>query len=234
LKDALAHAYVFAFFGGVGAEDFTLFEYSAIPIVFSTLIVTVVLMNILIAFLSNAFSKLEEEQKINQLREIGQMLLDLEVIVYFFKYCLTRKAVRFGEYENMLYNNWDVLSVRADPKIKEMVNDLKYTFIFKVLKHGSSSSIQKEKDSINDRLKTFKNSVKSIEDKLDQVLGYVEDQEMFLQKQRETDKNRNRINSYMENRMENLESRFQNLYEPEFQTKNGYNSCQNIKNNIGL
>lgn len=47
---------------------------------------TIVLMNILIAYLSNLFSRLEDAQKLNDLKEKAVLILDLEIIVMFFKY----------------------------------------------------------------------------------------------------------------------------------------------------
>ena len=85
---SIQSAYVWTMFGGVEQSDFEDFNYGTIAIIFGTLIVTVVLFNILIAFLSNLFSRLEDQQKANDLREKAQMMLDHEVIKLFFFYKL--------------------------------------------------------------------------------------------------------------------------------------------------
>lgn len=73
-----------------GAED-TSFElkYSHIALVIGSIFVTVVLLNILIAYLSNLFSRLEDAQKLHDLKEKAVLILDLEILVMFFKYKLT-------------------------------------------------------------------------------------------------------------------------------------------------
>jgi hypothetical protein len=69
LKKGLANAYVFSLFGGIEGSDFESYSYAGIPIVFGTLIVTIVLLNILIAYLSNVFSRLEDKQRSDDLKE---------------------------------------------------------------------------------------------------------------------------------------------------------------------
>ena len=76
--------YIMTLFGGVSVDDFHINPLVTVSIVFGTLMVTIVLMNILIAHLSNIFSRLEERQQINDLKEKAGMTLDLEVIFYFF------------------------------------------------------------------------------------------------------------------------------------------------------
>lgn len=90
-KENFANAYVFSLFGGIEGGDFDSFSYSGIAIIFGTVIVTIVLLNILIAFLSNVFSRLEDQQKSNDIKEKAQMVLDLEIVLYFFGKLLRKK-----------------------------------------------------------------------------------------------------------------------------------------------
>ena len=99
---SIQSAYVWTMFGGVESSDFDDFNYGSIAIIFGTLIVTVVLLNILIAFLSNLFSRLEDQQRANDLREKAQMMLDVEVIVLFFKYKITGRNLKLNRYEDYL------------------------------------------------------------------------------------------------------------------------------------
>ena len=78
-------------------DDFTTQSYVTIAVVFGTVIVTIVMLNILIAFLSNEFSRLQDEQKINDLKEKASMMLDMEVILWFFKYIITRKITKLRD-----------------------------------------------------------------------------------------------------------------------------------------
>ena len=98
---SLGHAYVWTFFGGIEGSDFQSYDYAGIAIIFGTVMVTVVLLNILIAFLSNLFSRLEDQQKSSDLKEKASMILDLEVIIHFFKYILTGKEIKFRKFEKI-------------------------------------------------------------------------------------------------------------------------------------
>lgn len=94
-------AYLWTFFGGVEGSDFQEFPYSTITILFGTILVTVVLLNILIAYLSNLFSRLEDQQRASDFREKASMILDMEIIIYFFKYKLRGKVSKFLEYNKL-------------------------------------------------------------------------------------------------------------------------------------
>lgn len=105
ISESFESAYFWLLFGGVGGEDFTEdspIKFPAIPIIFGTLMITIVLLNILIAYLSNLFSKLEEQQHVDDLREKASMILDLEIIVYFFKYRLTGKRNKYIKYNKLV------------------------------------------------------------------------------------------------------------------------------------
>jgi hypothetical protein len=112
-------AYVWTFFGGVEGGDFKEFQYSTITIMFGTILVTVVLLNVLIAYLSNLFSRLEDQQHANDLREKASMILDLEIVSYFFKYKLTGKISNFLKYNKLRERKIATLDVK---KSQELVN----------------------------------------------------------------------------------------------------------------
>lgn len=95
----MGNAYVWTFFGGIEGDDFLKFDYAGLAMIFGTVMVTIILLNILIAFLSNLFSRLEDKQKSNDLKEKASMILDLEVVVHFFRFVITGKARAFKRFE---------------------------------------------------------------------------------------------------------------------------------------
>ena len=76
-------AYIFTFFGGVEQDHFEA-RFIFFPMVIGTMIVTIILLNVLIAFMSNVYNKMEETQVVRSLTEKGSMLLDLEVYISLF------------------------------------------------------------------------------------------------------------------------------------------------------
>lgn len=99
IGESLSQAYLVTFFGGIEKDDFGMYDLAGIPVIFGSVMVTIVLLNILIAFLSNLFSRLEDQQRTNNLKERGSMILDFEVIVYFFSYVLTRRVSKIKKLE---------------------------------------------------------------------------------------------------------------------------------------
>lgn len=71
-------AYIFTFFGGVEQDHFEA-RYIFFPMVIGTMIVTIILLNVLIAFMSNVYNSMELIQSFLSLKEKASMLLDLEV-----------------------------------------------------------------------------------------------------------------------------------------------------------
>jgi hypothetical protein len=72
-------------FGGIEKSDLDINSSSSIVIVVGTLFITIILLNILIAYLSNLFSRLEQEQKKKKLQGQADIILDTEVLIYCFK-----------------------------------------------------------------------------------------------------------------------------------------------------
>jgi hypothetical protein len=103
-EESFIYSYIWAIFGGVEGGNFEDFRFAAIPIIFGTVIVMIVLLNILIGLLSSIYCVLETQQVSNAIREKASMILDLEVMVHFFKYAMKKKSKRIKEldkYENL-------------------------------------------------------------------------------------------------------------------------------------
>ena len=81
--------YYWVIFGGFDNEAFEI-RFSYIAVIFGTIMVGVFLLNILIAYLSNEFSRLEEQQLISGWKEKASMNLSLELIAFFFKNGFTK------------------------------------------------------------------------------------------------------------------------------------------------
>lgn len=79
--------FTWVLFGSVEDVAFDV-QFSYIAIVFSALFITIVLLNILIAYLSNLFSRLEDQQKVSSLKEKAILILDFELIARFFRFSL--------------------------------------------------------------------------------------------------------------------------------------------------
>lgn len=84
---SFAEMYAYGLFGGIELDSFLESEYFFIPIIFGTLFISIVLLNILIAYLSNLFSSLEIKQHNIEMRQKAAMILEWEVIGYLFCYC---------------------------------------------------------------------------------------------------------------------------------------------------
>jgi hypothetical protein len=90
-------SYIWVLFGGISIKDFETNHLSSIAIFFGTILVTIILLNILIAYLSNLFSRLEEQQKIEEYKEKCNIILDSEIIIYFFRNLVYRIKQKFNK-----------------------------------------------------------------------------------------------------------------------------------------
>lgn len=116
-------------------------SYSAIAVVLGSMFVTIVLLNILVAYLSNLFSRLEEQQKVQELKERAALILDMEIFVMFFKYFITgkislRNNFEFEKYKRMLKSSTANNSVSMKDKqttknLKKYMSKEKYYYVFK-------------------------------------------------------------------------------------------------------
>jgi hypothetical protein len=115
--------------------------YAAIPIVLGSIFVTIIIINMLIAYLSNLFSRLEEQQRVQELTERASLILDKEVFVMFFKYFITgkmklRKQFEVEIYRQMLKGNKNsnkigLSSQKKTKNLREYLAKEKYLYIFR-------------------------------------------------------------------------------------------------------
>ena len=106
----LKNIYIWTIFAGIDDATFDV-SLSVIPVIFGTAIISVVLMNILIAYLSNEYSRLEERQIIAGLKTKAELNLDIELVISFFKRIFSskfRKSIQFHDrqYVHMM-ETWD-------------------------------------------------------------------------------------------------------------------------------
>ena len=133
-------AYLWTLFGAIEADDFSSAPYISIAIIFGTIIVTVIMLNILIAYLSNVFSRLEEQQSLNDLREKASMILDMEVILWLFRCKMTGKVGKLKELEHLKQQKYlqnlssdEDMGTDIPTKHKAILEDQKLFYIFKTL-----------------------------------------------------------------------------------------------------
>lgn len=112
-------AYVWLFLGGVEVGDFENFKFAIIIIFFGTVLMTIVLLNVLIAYLSNIFGRLEEQQNVNYLKEKASMILNLEIIGFLFKHKLSGQLSKFFKYEKLIKQR---ITTFDDHKSQNLVN----------------------------------------------------------------------------------------------------------------
>ena len=84
LTSKIRDAYIFSLFGGIEQDHFEA-KYIFFPIMVGTMIVTIILLNVLIAFMSNVYNKMEAKQIIISYQEKSSMLLDMEVYISLFQ-----------------------------------------------------------------------------------------------------------------------------------------------------
>ena len=70
--------------------------------------------------MSNLFSRLEDQQRVNNLREKARMMLDMEVVKSFFKYKFTGRSFRLRKYERYL-DQLPLESLEAVGKDQEVI-----------------------------------------------------------------------------------------------------------------
>lgn len=121
--DHLRDIYIWVVFGGIDQDSFAV-NLSFLVVGLGTILVTVILLNILIAYLSNLFSSLEETQTLDDLREKATFLLNIEIIIRFFRYFMMGKV---SVIENVRRQNYDILlsndtQERTDFMVKAAAN----------------------------------------------------------------------------------------------------------------
>jgi hypothetical protein len=163
-------------------EDNAFFKpYTAIPIVLGSMFVTIVLLNILIAYLSNLFSRLEEQQRVQELKQRAALILDVEVFVMFFKYGITGKTRLRNEFELETYkemlrgkNLKNQISFESRQKTKAIQQYLakeQYLFIFKQIDLANDLN----EDNIYQKIKSLDRSIEDLISVISKKSRYQED-----------------------------------------------------------
>jgi hypothetical protein len=160
----LGDVYYWIILGSI--EDYAFdVSYAAIPIVLGSLFVTIILLNILIAYLSNLFSRLEEQQRVQEMKERAGLILDIEVFVMFFKYGITGKNKLRNEFEMEKYRRMlkgkdqssgvNMQTKRKTKILKHYLSKEKYLYIFKKINLAKDLS----EENIYQRIKTLEKSI---------------------------------------------------------------------------
>lgn len=142
-SESLIEMYVYGLFGGVDGDAFGSQTYKFIPVVFTTMLIAVVLMNIMIAYLSNLFSALEENQKIIELQQKASLILEVEILHYLFKMCRCKCRKKKPNRKKLKAGDSILLKTRDKKKAKGK-------------KKCSGCLSKKNKDKSNDQAKEEK------------------------------------------------------------------------------
>ena len=143
--------------------------YAAIPIVIGSIFVTIIIINMLIAYLSNLFSRLEEQQRVQELTERASLILDMEVFVMFFKYFITgkvklRKKFEIEIYKQMLKgnsntgNNIGMSSKKKTKSLREYLAKEKYLYIFRRVNWSKDLA----EENIYQRIRTLEKNIQML------------------------------------------------------------------------
>ena len=149
--------YVLTLFGGLSSEDFNEYPFAAVSIIFGTVIITIVLLNILIAYLSNLFSRLEDCQLINDYKEKAGMALDLEVMIHLFKRKFKKKKRKWKQ--NKIIWQLDPDADQEEEKDKEKEEIL---YIFKPIDYKDMIEEDQLDDNIYKKLKLLIKDINKI------------------------------------------------------------------------
>lgn len=179
-KNSFTYTYALTLFGAIANDHFFKFNYAALGIIFGTLSVTILLMNILIAFLSNAFSRLEEQQHVNGLKEKASMILDFEVLIRFFKYYIPGAIKKFYKEELLMQQNLFQLNykthshnmfkithnTRKHKHVLQLENMREFLFIFKSVDFEEKETQEDIDQNIYKRVKVLNKSVGNLQEML--------------------------------------------------------------------
>ena len=78
-------SYVWIIYGGMDTSGLGQNYPVAVALIVGNILITIILVNILIAFLANLYNRLEEEEHIRKYQEMAAVVLDLEVVVYGYR-----------------------------------------------------------------------------------------------------------------------------------------------------
>ena len=122
--------------------------------------VTIILLNILIAFLSNEFSRMEDQQQINTLKKKASLILDVELIFKLFRE-LFRKPNNLNK-ENLRNGKRDQSKRNTDSK--------KMLFLMKKKSRASEFESQGFEKEVLDSLKHVVSKIDSLEERFEKFL----------------------------------------------------------------
>lgn len=104
LEDLFKFMYIWLIHGGIDEDTFEK-KINYLPIMFGTILVTIILMNIMIAYLSNEYSRLEQKQHLDDIRNKAKINLKLELIIRYFKYIFQKSFREKEKYRERRYAN---------------------------------------------------------------------------------------------------------------------------------
>ena len=119
--------YIFTIFAGIDGESFDI-NLSVIPVLFGTIMIAIVLMNILIAYLSNEYSRLEERQVIESLKTKAELNFVIEVVISMLKRLFSKKfreAIRYHENQfNKIMKNFYLNESKINSEEEEFIPEV--------------------------------------------------------------------------------------------------------------
>ena len=116
----LRDMYYWTIFGGIDDAAFQI-QLSAIPIFFGTFIISILLMNILIAYLSNEYSRLEERQVFEDLQTKAELNLDVEMVISFLKRLFSKSFRKSFQFRNQQYKKMMNVLANSNKKFLKVI-----------------------------------------------------------------------------------------------------------------
>ena len=93
-RNYLMMSYIWLVYGGMDTTGIAQNSPVALVLIYGNFLITIILMNILIAYLANLYSELEQEIATKRVQEMATVVLDFEVIVYAYRRIFRRKGAR--------------------------------------------------------------------------------------------------------------------------------------------
>ena len=118
-KVALINVYTHVIFGALAIGDSYNIQYATIIVVVGTMVVTVMILNMIVAFLSNLYSKLEELQVIIEMKERSKSIVDTEISLRMLKKMFCQKVDDF-ESQKFIF----ILKPKNDVSDDFLIDDL--------------------------------------------------------------------------------------------------------------
>jgi hypothetical protein len=174
--DIMTATYYQIVLGSIEGDAFE-YKYAAIPIVFGSVILTVFLINVLIAYLSNLFSRLEEQQKFQEMKEKADLILDIEIIVRFFKYYITGHISIRRDYEIQFYKRMlrdanikariNFTEKKKNKILQNILNDEQYLYIIKKIELNQGT----DSENIYQKVRAVNKSILNLDSNVSRRFG---------------------------------------------------------------